>query len=82
MYPELTGSVTQIICSQEIGMRKPSVNAYEKVCTMIGFEPHRIAFFDDLADNVAGARRAGLNAHHVPTFADTQHSINELALFG
>jgi FMN phosphatase YigB (HAD superfamily) len=32
---------------------------------LTGLPPARLAFFDDLEENVAGARRAGLRAHRV-----------------
>ena len=77
-YAELLAPVKNVFCSQEIGLRKPSVEAYVKVCAMIGLPPQRIAFFDDLAENIAGARKAGLNAFHTPAFTDTQRSVQEL----
>ena len=77
-FPELVAPVTRIICSQQIGLRKPAVEAYEKVCSMIGVAPQRIAFFDDLAENVEGARRAGLTAFHVPSFDHTRRAAAHL----
>ena len=77
-FPELIAPVTRIICSQQIGLRKPAVEAYEKVCSMIGVAPQRIAFFDDLAENVEGARRAGLTAFHVPSFDHTRRAAAHL----
>ena len=77
-FPELIAPVTRIICSQQIGLRKPAVEAYEKVCSMIGVAPQRIAFFDDLAENVEGARRAGLTAFHVPSFDHTRRAAARL----
>lgn len=74
-FPQLAAPVTRTFCSHEIGMRKPSVDAYEKVCSLIGLPPQRTAFFDDLAENIAGARQAGLRAHHVPMIADTRRAL-------
>lgn len=78
LYPELLAPVTKIFCSQDLGLRKPSLEAYEKVCALIGLPPERIAFFDDLAENIEGARKAGLNAFHTPTFAATQRAVQAL----
>ena len=77
-FPEIVTPITQTFCSQQIGLRKPDIKAYEKVCALIGLPPQRIAFFDDLADNIDGARRAGLVAHHVPSFADTERAVAQL----
>lgn len=61
-YPELLAPVRQVFCSHEIGLRKPSVEAYAHVISQIGLPAERIAFFDDSALNVEGARQAGLLA--------------------
>ncbi|MBT9503786.1 MAG: HAD-IA family hydrolase [Burkholderiaceae bacterium] len=61
-YPDLLAPVRQVFCSHEIGLRKPSVQAYAHVIAQIGLPAQRIAFFDDSALNVDGARQAGLQA--------------------
>lgn len=65
LYPQIITPVSKVFCSQEIGLRKPSVASFEKVCASIGAAPARIAFFDDLAANIAGAQQAGLRSFHV-----------------
>ena len=65
LYPQIITPVTRLFCSQELGLRKPSIASFEKVCALIGAAPQRIAFFDDLAENIDGARRCGLNAFHI-----------------
>lgn len=77
-YPELSPPVTRTFCSHQIGLRKPSVDAYEKVCALIGLPPQRVAFFDDLAENIEGARKAGLKAFHAPSFHDIQRALPTL----
>jgi len=64
-YPALLAPVRQVFCSHEIGLRKPAVEAYHHVIAQIGLPAERIAFFDDSALNIEGARRAGLQAFHV-----------------
>jgi len=61
-YPELLAPVRQVFCSHEIGLRKPTVEAYHHVIAQIGLPAERIAFFDDSALNIEGARQAGLQA--------------------
>jgi putative hydrolase of the HAD superfamily len=51
--------------SCELGARKPEVEAFARLASAIGARPERLVFFDDVQENVAGARRAGLQAFHV-----------------
>ena len=48
--------------SHEIGCTKPSLRSFELVAEQAGIDPARSIFFDDLAENVEGARRAGFQA--------------------
>ena len=56
---------TDIYTSCDIGHRKPDVEAFRHVAGRMGVAPERIVFFDDMAENVEGARRAGLQAFQV-----------------
>ncbi len=56
---------TATFVSCDIGLRKPERVAFDCVAELIGVSPSRILFFDDLAENVAGALDAGLRAVHV-----------------
>ncbi len=75
LYPELLAPVRQVFCSQELGLRKPSTAAFDKVCSLIGIAPGRIAFFDDLPENVAAARAVGLAGYHVTTPEQTRRAV-------
>lgn len=55
----------RVFVSCELGLRKPQVEAFERVAREIGVAPGRILFFDDSLENVEGARRAGMQAVHV-----------------
>ena len=48
--------------SHEIGDLKPAVSSYLAVAAKAGIAPARSLFIDDRADNVEGARRAGVQA--------------------
>ncbi|TCO97660.1 HAD-IA family hydrolase [Rubrivivax gelatinosus] len=61
-YPELVASVERIFLSHEMGLRKPEPAAFAYVCDSLGLAPQGVLFFDDLAENVAAAREAGLQA--------------------
>lgn len=54
-----------VFVSSDIGHRKPDRAAFDSVAAAIGSPPSRIVFFDDAAENVDGALRAGMQAVHV-----------------
>lgn len=62
---DLLSPVTRVITSCDIGARKPEPEAFRRVAAIAGLPPAQLAFFDDLEENVEGARRAGLHAHRV-----------------
>lgn len=49
--------------SAQFGLRKPDPALFRFVCGKIGVAPRRALFVDDLAENVGGARQAGMTAH-------------------
>jgi putative hydrolase of the HAD superfamily len=57
----------KVFVSYELGARKPERAAFEAIAREIGVAPERILFFDDTAENVAGARTAGVQAVLVRT---------------
>ena len=69
-YEELLSHFTRVVTSCDIGRRKPEPEAFARLAELAGVAPPRLAFFDDLEENVAGARRAGLVAHRVTRPAD------------
>ena len=64
-----------VFVSHDIGARKPDPEAFRRVVSHIGVAAGEVAFFDDLADNVAGARRAGLMAWQVAGPADVARAL-------
>src|SRR4029077_19868887 len=64
-YADVLGHFRELFLSSTIGLRKPDAQAYDHVVKAIGVPAERIVFFDDLADNIAGARAYGLTAVHV-----------------
>ena len=69
-FEELLRPFTRRFLSCEIGLRKPDPEAFAHVARAIGLAPQRIAFFDDTAENVAGAARAGFAACQVRSAAE------------
>jgi putative hydrolase of the HAD superfamily len=64
--------------SSSIGLRKPDKAAFHHVASEIGIAPGRILFFDDSAENVAGAKAAGLQAVHVRSTDDVSRALSGL----
>lgn len=79
-YAELLGHFREIYLSSTIGLRKPDQAAYDHVVGAIGFPASRILFFDDLAENIEGARACGLMAVHVTSSADVANALAALGI--
>ncbi|MDQ3273028.1 MAG: HAD family phosphatase, partial [Pseudomonadota bacterium] len=75
MYPAVVQAFDRIFVSSDIGLRKPERRAFEHIADAIGVPVQSILFFDDLADNVAGARAAGLQAVCVRSPADVRTAL-------
>lgn len=65
----------EVFVSHAIGLRKPEPEAFAHVVSRMGVAPETVVFFDDLAENVDGARRAGLRAARVTGPADVAASL-------
>jgi len=68
----------QTTFSCELGLMKPERAIYEHCLREMGVEPDESLFVDDTAENVAGARAVGMNAHR---FIDEPHFLDELTTF-
>ncbi len=55
----------KIYASHEVGFRKPNREIYEHVVADLKVSADEIAFFDDLADNIATAKEVGFQAYRV-----------------
>ena len=79
-YADLLGHFREVYLSSAIGLRKPDAAAYDHVVNAIGVPASRIVFFDDLAENVEGARARGLVAVHVRSSADVAAALEALGI--
>jgi putative hydrolase of the HAD superfamily len=79
-FDAIFGNFRHVFASSAIGLRKPEAAAYDHVVAAIGVPAQRIVFFDDLIENVEGARSRGLQAVHVRTTADIVDSFAALAI--
>jgi putative hydrolase of the HAD superfamily len=74
------GHFKKLFLSSTIGLRKPDAAAYDHVVKEIGVPAERIVFFDDLAENVEGARARGLVAVHVTSTRDVAEALAALGI--
>jgi glucose-1-phosphatase len=79
-YADVLGHFREIFLSSTIGLRKPDAAAYDHVVKAIGVPARRIVFFDDLAENIEGARMRGLTAVHVTSPDDVARALAELGI--
>jgi len=54
---------TRAVFSAELGRSKPDPEAFDRLARRLGVSSEALLFFDDDADYIAGARRAGLVAY-------------------
>lgn len=57
------GDFTAIVDSSEIGMRKPDPAIFAVTAQRMGCRPAQLLYFDDLMENVSGARSVEFDAH-------------------
>ena len=80
LFPEIIPLFgDRIFVSATLGHAKPAPACFRACCARIGFEPSAAFFTDDREENVAGARQAGLLAHH---FRDHDGLVAALAAAG
>jgi glucose-1-phosphatase len=79
-YADILANFREIFVSSTIRLRKPDAAAYDHVVRVIGVPAGRIVFFDDVIENVAGARARGLQAVHVRSTADVADALAALGL--
>lgn len=74
-YERLLGFFRRIITSCEIGERKPEPEAFRRLMKLV--DGRRVVFFDDLEENVLGARAAGLEAFRVAAAGDIARVLGQ-----
>jgi glucose-1-phosphatase len=80
VHADVLGHFRAIYLSSTIGLRKPDPAAYDHVVGAIGVPASRILFFDDLAENIEGARACGLMAVHVTSPSDVADALEALGI--
>lgn len=77
-FADVLGLFDTVFVSSELGKRKPEPEAFGAIADAIGVALSRIVFFDDLLENVEGARAVGMQAVQVRSFADVASSLQEI----
>ena len=80
IYAGVLGHFREIFLSSSIGLRKPDAAAYDHVVNAIGVPASRIVFFDDLAENIEGAKARGLTTVHVRSPEDVADALAALGI--
>ena len=79
-YSGVIGHLRELFCSCDLGWRKPDPRAYAEVVRRIGVPAARIAFFDDLEENVEAARRVGMLAFPARGAAGVHDALQGLGI--
>lgn len=77
-FPMVTNLFERVFSSHEMGCRKPERQAFEYISRVLDVPMSFILFFDDLQENVEGARSAGLQAVHVRSPSDVKAALEEI----
>ena len=80
IHAETLKPFRELYYSSSIGHRKPDAAGFDHVVSEIGVPASRIVFFDDLAENIEGARARGLKAVHVRSSRDVAHALEALGI--
>jgi putative hydrolase of the HAD superfamily len=79
-YADVLKHFREVFVSSAINLRKPDAEAYDHVVKTIGVPASRIVFFDDLAENIEGARARGLIAVQVNSSDDVARTLDALGI--
>jgi putative hydrolase of the HAD superfamily len=79
-FANVLGHFQKLFLSSTIGLRKPDAAAYDHVVKAIGVPARRIVFFDDVMENIEGAKARGLVAVHVTSTRDIAAALEALGI--
>ncbi|MCK1423348.1 HAD family phosphatase [Bradyrhizobium sp. 180] len=71
---------SQIYTSAQFKTAKPDPRCYRRCLSELNVRPEMALFVDDVAANVAGAREAGLSAHHHTSVQAFKQALSEHGL--
>lgn len=74
-YARALAPLQRVFVSCDMDSRKPERASFEHVAREIDLPPGRIFFLDDTAENVEGARAAGMKAAHIRSPDDVVRAV-------
>jgi HAD superfamily hydrolase (TIGR01509 family) len=80
-FPQLQELFDLKFASHLTGFIKPDRAAFEHVLLELKVAANEVYFFDDLAQNIAAARAAGINAVQVKEFPDIESALRAEGLY-
>ena len=78
LFPGAVSAFDRIFASHQLGLRKPELAAFDRICSLTDTPAASILFFDDLAENVQAAEDAGLQGVLVRSTEDVVDSLHSL----
>jgi epoxide hydrolase-like predicted phosphatase len=78
LYPDFLDAFDEVVFSAEVKMAKPDAQIYHLMVERMGVRPEEAVFVDDFSANVRGAQRAGLQAVHFTSPAQTWLELRAL----
>ena len=81
-YGELLARFDRVFLSNELGLRKPEQQAFERVAAELGVAPQRVLFLDDNEANLAGARAVGMRTVLVRSIDDSRAGLAAAGVLG
>jgi len=69
-----------IVASSETGLYKPDQAIFKLACQRLGCQPEQALLVDDLAENCAGARQAGLQAIQYTSLPALRDELTKLTV--
>ncbi|MEI6816077.1 MAG: HAD family phosphatase [Bacteroidota bacterium] len=70
----------KILCSNEIGMRKPDDEIYHYALEYLNMQAHEVIFMDDNRDNINASRRLGIQSILVNDFKQMKAELLDLGI--
>ncbi len=74
-FADLLGLFETVFISSGMGLRKPEAEAFRAVSNAVDIPLDRMVFYDDVEENLEGARAVGLQTVHVRSVADIERSL-------
>jgi putative hydrolase of the HAD superfamily len=79
-YAPVLADLGRILASHELGHRKPEPDCFLAAAGHLATDPRHVLFFDDLAENVDGARVVGMQAVRVRSIDDVRTALATLGI--